>query len=118
MQSKNMFSSAFTNTITDDNPGSYLCFERFDAALIETYDHFGPIVRAPLFSPGSNLLMHWDLVQALLYVQEIFKALIYVFFQPRLQQVSPRDEAESSFKALWHQSAPRLLPSTVEHHGC
>lgn len=24
--------------------------------------------------------MHWDLVQALLYMQEILKALIYVFF--------------------------------------
>ena len=68
-----------TLCLIKDPLGSRKCFEQFDAVLIETYDQPGPMVRAQLFSLGSNLLMRRASVQALLYAHVLMKALIYIF---------------------------------------
>lgn len=114
-----------TLCLIKDALGSHTCFLHFDAALMETYDHFWPMVRARLFSPGSNLLMHRDLMQAFtvpaqdFYKKIFLKALICIFiscqvvrffhnvhlhqfFWPLLSLMSPKDGVGSVLK--WTKS--------------
>lgn len=105
-----------TLCLIKDPLGSHKCFEQFDAVLMEIYDQPRPMVRAQLFSLGSNLLMHQASVQALLYAHVLMKALIYIFFSPGLS-VSLPGTKHQPFLTTEYQSAPTLLPSSVTQHG-
>lgn len=86
-----------TLCLIKDPLGSHKCFEQFDAVLMEIYDQPGPMVRAQLFSLGSNLLMRQASVQALLYAHVLMKALIYIFFSPGLSVSLPGTKQPTIF---------------------